>query len=469
MTLRASILAILGISVLTSSAHAADLLEVYQKALQADPQIREAEATKLATMEAKPQARAGLLPQLTAGGSIERSDQDINRTQLTAIVDENGVPTDVLVPVNINVKSKPTSSQYQVRLTQSIFRWDRWSALRRADKQVAQAEVDYKAAQQDLLSRVAQRYFDVLAAEDTLKAAQANMEAFARQLDQADKRFEVGLIAITDVQEARAARDQASADVIAAKRSLSTAQEFLREITGGEVADLAEPKDDIPLQAPAPADEEKWVAAALDQNLSVLSARLATDIAREDINAARSGHLPSIDLYAQRTGSTDRGDQVSRRGDSPGTRSPADGDTTIDSIGVQVTFPIYSGGAVSSEVRQRVYQHRAARERSERVARDTEREARDAYLGVLSEISRVQALRQALESSQTALQATEAGFEVGTRTTVDVLDARRRLFEAQTNYYRSRYDYILNVLRLKLAAGSLSVEDLQEVNGWLAH
>jgi outer membrane protein len=202
---------------------------------------------------------------------------------------------------------------------------------------------------------VAQRYFDVLAAEDTLKAAQANMEAFARQLDQADKRFEVGLIAITDVQEARAARDQASADVIAAKRSLSTAQEFLREITGGEVADLAEPKDDMPLQAPAPADEEKWGAAAVGQKRSVFYAPRATHIAREDINAARSGHLPSIDLYAQRTGSTDRGDQVSRRGDSPGTRSPADGDTTIDSIGVQVTFPIYSGGAVSSEVRQRVY------------------------------------------------------------------------------------------------------------------
>ncbi len=470
MTLRASILLALGVSVLTASAQGADLVEVYQQALQADPQIREAEATKLANMEAKPQARAGLLPQLTAAGSIERSDQDINRTQLSAVTDENGFPTNVVVPVNLNIKSKPTSTQYQVRLTQTLFRWDRWAALRRADRQVAQAEVDYKAAQQDLLSRVAQRYFDVLAAEDTLKAAQANLEAFARQLDQANKRFEVGLIAITDVQEARAARDQASADLIAAKRSLSTAQQYLREITGGSTVDtLAEPKDDMPLQAPAPADEEQWVSAALDQNLSVLSARLATDIAREDIDAARSGHLPSIDLYAQRTGSKDRGDQVSRRGDTPGSTSPADGDTTIDSVGVQVTFPIYSGGAVSSEVRQRVYQHRAARERSERVARDTERETRDAYLSVISEISRVQALKQALESSQTALQATEAGFEVGTRTTVDVLDARRRLFEAQTNYYRSRYDYIINVLRLKLAAGSLSVDDLQEVNGWLAH
>jgi len=469
MTLRASILVALGLATLAHSAQAADLLEVYQRALQADPQIREAEATKLATMEAKPQARAGLLPQLTASGSLERSNQDINRTQLTAIVGENGEPTNVLVPVNINARSNLNSSQYQVRLTQTLFRWDRWATLHRADKQVAQAEIDYKAAQQDLVARVAQRYFDVLAAEDTVKAAQATLEALSRQLDQANKRFEVGLIAITDVQEARAAHDQASADLIADKRALASAQEYLREITGGPVDDLAGPKDDIPLQSPAPEDVEKWVAAALDQNLSVLSARLATDIAREDIDVARAGHLPSLDLYAQRTASSDAGNQTSRRGDTPGTRSPADGDTTIDAIGIQITFPIYSGGAVSSEVRQRVYQHRAARERSERTARDTERAARDAYLSVISDIARVQALRQAVESSQTALQATEAGFEVGTRTTIEVLDSRRQLFQAQTNYYRSRYDYIIAVLQLRLATGSLSVDDLQEVNGWLVH
>ena len=469
MTLRASVLVALALATVTNSARADDLLEAYQRALQADPQIREAEATKLATMEAKPQARAGLLPQLTASGSLERSNQDINRTQLTAIIGDNGQATDILVPVNINARSNINTSQYQVRLTQTLFRWDRWANLRRADKQVAQAEIDYKSAQQDLLARVAQRYFDVLAAEDTVKAAEANLEAFSRQLDQANKRFEVGLIAITDVQEARAARDQASADLIADKRALSSAQGFLREITGGPVEALAGPKDDMPLTPPTPADEEQWVSVALDQNLSVLSARLATDIAREDIDVARSGHLPSLDLYAQHTASSDGGNQTSRRGDSPGLRSPADGDTTIDAVGIQITFPIYSGGAVSSEVRQRVYQHRAARERSERTARDTERAARDAYLSIISNISRVEALRQALESSRTALQATEAGFEVGTRTTIDVLQTRRQLFQAQTNYYRSRYDYIVAVLQLKYAAGSLSVDDLQEVNGWLVH
>ena len=177
--------------------------------------------------------------------------------------------------------------------------------------------------------------------------------------------------------------------------------------------------------------------------------------------------MPTIDIVASHGNQDYDGTQVSRSSVAEGESSPADESMTTDSIGIQVTFPIYSGGATSSRVRQRVYLHRAARERLERTARETERAARDAYLGVLSEISRVRALRQALESSRTALQATEAGFEVGTRTTVDVLDARRMLFEAQTNYSRSRYDYILNVLQLQLATGTLQLADLEEINGLL--
>jgi outer membrane protein len=310
------------------------------------------------------------------------------------------------------------------------------------------------------------RYFDVLAAQDTVDAADAALEAFSRQLQQANKRFEVGLIAITDVQEAKAAHDQAAAAVIAAKRSLATARELLRELTGESFDTLATPVDDMPLKSPNPENEEEWVRQALDQNLAVISARLATDIAKQDVRVARSGHLPSIDLVASRGDQDFTGDQVGRNQGGV-SRAPADQTQTTDSIGVQVTIPIYSGGATSSRVRQQVYLHRAARERLERANRETERSARDAYLGVLSEISRVRALRQALESSRTALQATEAGFEVGTRTTVDVLDARRRLFEAQTNYARSRYDYILNVLQLQFSTGTLDRADLEEINASL--
>ena len=461
MKLRAHILAACGISLFAQAAAGADLLEVYQRALQNDPIIREADANRLASRESKPQALAALLPQLEASGGYSKVDQEFSRTQLQRLAEDETE----LIPVTITTDSDTDGYQYSIQLRQTLFRWDQWAALKRADAEVAQAEADYRAAQQDLIQRTAQRYFEVLAAQDTVEAAQATQEAFSRQLEQADKRFEVGLIAITDVQESRAAHDQAVANVIQAKRALATAQELLRELTGEPFDTLAAPVDEMPLQSPDPESEEQWVTAALDQNLRVISARLATDIAKQDVRAARSGHYPAIDLVASRGDQDFDGTQISRSGaGDAGIESPADQSQTTDSIGIQVTFPIYSGGATSSRVRQRVYLHRAARERLERTARETERATRDAYLGVLSEMSRVQALRQALQSSSTALQATEAGFEVGTRTTVDVLDARRQLFDAQTNYSRSRYDYILNVLQLQLATGTLSGADLEDIN-----
>jgi outer membrane protein len=466
MTLRVRILAACGFSLFAGALHAADLLSVYERALQNDPQIREADANRLASRESKPQAVAALLPQFNASGSYTKDEQEVGQTTLI-----NSDPQDEnspLVPATISRDADGHTRSYDLTLRQTLFRWDQWAALRRADSQVAQAEADYQAAQQDLILRTSQRYFDVLAAQDTVDAAQATLEAFSRQLEQADKRFEVGLIAITDVQEARAAHDQAAASVIQAKRSLATAQELLRELTGESFDTLAGPIDDLPLEAPAPADEEQWVTHALDQNLRVVSARLATDIAKQDVSVARAGHLPSNDIVATRQDQEFDGPQVGRNAVGETTpRSPADQTQKNDSIGVQVTFPIYSGGATSSRVRQRVYLHRAARERLERTNRETERAARDAYLGVLSEMSRVRASKQALESSRTALQATEAGFEVGTRTTVDVLQSRRQLFDAQTTYSRSRYDYILNVLQLQLATGTLDRADLEKINAFL--
>ncbi|HEY7643370.1 MAG TPA: TolC family outer membrane protein [Steroidobacteraceae bacterium] len=466
MTLRVRILAVCGLSLVAGASHAADLLSVYERALQNDPQIREADANRLASRESKPQALAALLPQFSASGSYSKDEQNVGQTTLI-----NSDPNDEnspLVPATISRDADGHTKSWDLSLRQTLFRWDQWSALKRADEQVAQAEADYQAAQQDLILRTSQRYFDVLAAQDTVDAAEATLEAFSRQLEQADKRFEVGLIAITDVQEARAAHDQAAASVIQAKRSLATAKELLRELTGESFDTLAGPIDDLPLEAPSPADEEQWVTSALDQNLRVVSARLATDIAKQDVSVARAGHMPSIDIVASRQDQDFDATQVGRNAAGETTpRSPADQTQKQDSIGVQVTVPIYSGGATSSRVRQRVYLHRAARERLERTNRETERAARDAYLGVLSEMSRVRASKQALESSRTALQATEAGFEVGTRTTVDVLQSRRQLFDAQTTYSRSRYDYILNVLNLQLATGTLDRADLEKINAFL--
>jgi len=323
---------------------------------------------------------------------------------------------------------------------------------------VAQAEADYLAAQQDLILRTSENYFNVLAAQDTLESAQAAHAAIGRQLEQSEKRFEVGLIAVTDVQEAKAAFDSATAALIQAKRNLATTGERLRELTGDAFDELSKPGAEMPLAGPNPANADDWVRLAMEQNAQLISSRLSADITRHTLSSERGGHLPSLDLVVTRT---DFESETDITGTSAGQDITDSKDTTIS---LQVTVPIFSGGATSSRVRQAEFRHIAARERLERTARETERETRDAYLGVSSEMARVQSLKQAVESARTALQATEAGYEVGTRTSVDVLDARRRLFEAETNYSRSRYDYLLNVLRLRLAAGMLDAQGLGEVN-----
>jgi outer membrane protein len=444
------------------AAAAADLVAVYQRALQNDPQLREAEANRLAALESKPQALAALLPTVS-GTVIANKERDTGATnQAFSFTDvSTGKPIVVVEHQDFNGHTITHNHKYGVDLKENLFRWENWVALQRADAQVAQAEADYQAAQQDLMSRVAQRYFDVLASQDDLDAQQGALASVNRQLEQAEKRYEVGLIAITDVQEVRASHDSSAAAVIAAKRQVASAREFLREITGDLFDSLARPIEPFELANPDPVSEDRWVEMALQQNLSLVSSRLAADIARENVSSARGGHFPSLDLVASRY-------KISSDGTSTNSDGTPYGNSSVDqnqrSIGIQLTFPLYSGGMVSSQVRQAVYQHRAAKERVERVARQTEHDARDSYLGVLSEISRVKALRQAVESNTTALNATEAGYEAGTRTAVDVVESRRLWIQAQTDYSRSRYDYMINVLKLQQAAGILSEQSLNRLN-----
>jgi outer membrane protein len=455
-------LTVFALCVCATSAPAADLLAVYQRALQNDPQLREAEANRLAALETKPQALSALLPQLAGSGLVTR-EHDIGQSTITQPLTSPPGPV-LLQTYPFDGRIATTTHKYGVDLKQNLFRWENWVALKRADAQVAQAEADYQAAQQDLMARVAQRYFDVLGAQDDLEAQQVALVSIQRQLDQAESRFQIGLIAITDVEEARAAHDTGAAAVIAAKRTLASTQELLREITGDPFDWLARPIEPFELANPDPVSEDRWVDMALQQNLALVSSRLAADIARENIGAARGGHFPSLDLVGSRYKLTTNGLDSFTDG------TPAGG-TTLNqnqrSIGLQLTFPIYAGGMVSSQVRQAVYLHRAAKERVERVARQTEHDARDSYLGVLSEISRVKALRRAVESNATSLRATESGYEAGTRTAVDVLQSRQLWIQAQTDYSRSRYDYMLNVLKLQQAAGTLSQQSLERINSLL--
>jgi outer membrane protein len=436
---------------------AASLLEVYQQALQSDPRIHEAEARRLAALEAEPQARGVLLPQLNFSGDYTKLEQSSSRAE-----DFPGIGIETFTS-----DSSFDRTRWQLEVRQTLFRWDQIVGLRRADKLVAKAESDREAAQQDLVVRVGQTYFDVLGAEDRLTSLHANRQAIARQLEQAKQRFEVGLIAITDVQESQAAYDQSVADEIAAKRSLATAREFLREITGAYVGALSAPGDEFPMRAPTPLSEKDWVDLALSQNLILISSRLDEKLARDEISFRRSGHYPTIELVAN-TGEDDSPGEIrSDLAPDPNVFTTADRKFTQDSIAIQFSVPLFSGGSTSSRVREAVYLHRAAREQLQRVTRETERQTRDAYLGVLSEMSRVEALEQAVRSSRTALEATQAGFDVGTRTIVDVLDSQFALYRSITLFYQARYDYLMNVLRLKQAAGSLQIQDLEEIDQWL--
>ena len=436
--------------------NATSLIDVFEDALVNDPLLKEALANKEAISESRPQARSLLLPQINASGSY--SDSDINGRSTFQQKTSIGTVTNTT-----GFLQESETTQWDVSIRQTIFDFGAWMNLKKANKTVAQAEIDYLAAEQQLMVRVATAYFNVLAAQDTLESEQAARQAIEKQLDQSRKRFDVGLIAITDVQEAQAAYDQSVANEITAKRNLATSKESLRAITNNYPSNLLKPDDGLPLIMPNPQSETDWVNTSLEQNLSFLSAQLGTEIARSEVKVQRSGHFPTIGVQAQKRDTN----SDSFRSDSGGDFNPADTENINEGIGVQVNIPIFSGGQTSSRVRQAVARHRASKEKLERVGRETTRNARDSYLGVISGIATVKALQQSVKSSAIALQATEAGYEVGTRTTVDVLDARRRLYSSQRNLAISKYDYLKNIIQLKQAAGTLSKDDLTQINDWL--
>lgn len=444
---------------LTTQVSAQDsLLDVYQRALMNDPAIREAEASYLATAEVKPQARSQILPTLTLG--VNRS-HSFNDTEVRS----GAIDPITGFPLGSRQQSEQDATGYRISLTQSVFDWSRYKTLQQADKQVVQAETTFRAAEQDLIIRVATAYFAVLGAEDNLASAVAQRDSVSRQLEQAQRRFEVGLIAITDVQQSQAGYDDAVAAEIEAQRQLSSSYEQLREIIGEVVQDLASPTDDLPLLTPEPANEDEWVRAALDANLTLQASRLAADVANDEIAIQKGSRLPTLNLTANYNDDEQNSVQTLFRNlveVTPSTRLPEG-----RSWNLALTFPIYTGGLTNSRIDQSVLRHRVAQNTLERIARQTERQTRDAYLGVVSQIARVRALRQSVESNRTALRATEAGFEVGTQTTVDVLAAQRLLRVAETSYSASRYQYMLNLLALKRAAGSLSEADVQQIDSWL--
>ncbi len=434
-----SLLVFAAMSLGSATASAGDLASAYQQARSSDPQFRSAEAARLAAQEAKIQSRAGFLPQLNFSATASKSEGESTVRDTGATID-----------------SDSSSRGYSLSLTQPLYHRNTYVNNKIADAQISQAEADYQNAQQSLILRVSEAYFGVLAAQDNLAFARAEKEAIARQLDQTKQRYEVGLIAITDVHESQAAYDSAVAAEIVAENRVNNAREILREITAANIAELASLQTETPLVTPDPADIEAWVTRALEQNLRLASLQQQVSVAQQTVESARSGHYPTLDLQAQH-----------RYTDEQKFTSSTLEDITDTTISLQLNVPIYQGGATSSRVRQTRHQLTQAQEGYEQQRRLIERTTRSAYLDVAASISRVKALQQALLSSQSALDASEAGLEVGTRTTVDVLAARRETFRAQSNLAQARYDYILGTLRLQESAGMLNEEDVQMVNAWL--
>ena len=422
-----------------SGAQAEDLLEIYQLALQNDAQLRAAMANRDSALEALPQAKAQLLPSVSLSSDANLVRTDVNSSSSSSALTDN--------PNNY------ATAGLSLNLTQSIYRKAYNVQLDQADRQIAQAEVTFAAEEQNLIIRVAQAYFNVLSAEDSLEFARAENAAIARQLDQAKQRFEVGLIAITDVHEAQAAFDQSRADLIQAENALDNAREAQQEIIMQVVDDLAPLAAELPLNPPQPQNPEQWAETAQTQNLSLQAANYGVDIARLNIDLQDSGDSPTLDLVG------------SHSLDVSNNENGTDLHTTV--IGLQLNLPLYTGGAVTSRTRQARFDYEAAQQTLDQQRRSVNRSVRDAYRGVMSSISRVEALKASTISAQSALEATAAGFEVGTRTMVDVLNAQRDLFSARSNYAQVRYDFILNGLLLKQATGNLSTEDLKQVNGWL--
>ena len=420
------------------AAHANGLVDVYTIAKSKDTEIREAEANYNAAAQARPIARASLLPQVSL--NAETSDNDLDTRGQTFGVSG--------ADVNFN------SHGYGLRLTQSLYNHEFYVQLRQSKNTVAKAQVVLDDSKQELILRVTELYFNVLAAQDDLKFATAEKDAINRQREQAEKRFEVGLVPITDVKEAQSSYDSAVAREIDAQIALELSLDALAVVTGDRITDLKTLSSRMELIRPDPDSVDDWINSALNQNLALLINEYDTKIAKQEIKRNQAKHLPTLDIVASYN-DTDTGGLTGSR------------QTEDSRIGLELNFPIFEGGRTHYQTKESQYLYRAALEAHERIRRETTRDTRDAYHNVVAGISRVGAFGKAVESAEVAAEATEAGFEVGTRTSVDVLLALRSVFQAQRDFSRSRYDYLLDTLRLKRSTGTLQPDDLLQIDAWL--
>lgn len=426
--------------------HATDLMDIYQQALDNDPLFKQAYSTYMSSSEAIPQARSALYPQMGIKAQIARNYENV-------------------VTADGSLVSTYNSNYWQVNSSQALFNYQAWSQVQQAKASVKAAQATFNDAAQNLILRTASAYFQVLLAKDTLNFAEAKKRANKRQFDQAEQRFKVGLDAITSVYEAKAAYDQSVAQVISSRNNQINQNENLRKLTNHVYEHLSPLRDSrIPLVKPEPDNVTEWVNTGLRQNYKLFSAKYRLLSSRENIKTQSSASWPTIALQGNAI-QTHIQSNINSTDSTTSFFVPFK--QTTASLAVAMNFPIFQGGLVEAKTRQAQYDFQTSSQQLEQTYRDVEVNSRIAFNTIIDGISKVKADRQTIISQQNSLESTEAQFQVGTRTMVDVVNAQQRLFEAQEQLASDQYNLINAFLNLKYLAGTLNVNDIEEINSWL--
>ncbi len=444
-------LALLGIA-WSSASHAETLAEIYQQALQNDHKFKAARAAYEAGRENEKIGLSGLLPQIN--GEVSWQETETNELGFEPGLDE----LDMLTEEAVDRTTETTTSGYKVSLTQPLFDMGAWHSYQSGKLRRKVADAQLKTAQQALIIRTAEAYFDVLRAIDNFETARAEENANSHQLEQSQKRFEVGLTAITEVHETQAAYDNSLARRLLAEGNVGIKFEALEVITGQAYRSVSPLKPHFPISPPSPSNRKEWVDFATQNNFSLAAASLGAEVLRQIANQSKAAHYPKLTgniSYSDTNRDTTRGSAIT------------DIDTDGPSFGVTLSIPLFAGGGISASRRQAANNYLEAKENYLQTQRDIIQQARSLHLTVLTDVATVKARKQAIKSNQSAVEATKAGYDVGTRDLVDVLVAQRSLYTAQSNYSDALYTYVLNTLKLKQVAGLLTEKDISELDAWL--
>ncbi|HUH36853.1 MAG TPA: TolC family outer membrane protein [Spongiibacteraceae bacterium] len=444
-----------------ATAQADTLRDIYELALKNDAKLKVAEATYKANLEIENQTFSALLPQVTGEASYRDSDTDTNNIGVLS----NPTPPPDFNLGRISTNLDTTTKSYGVSVTQALFDMSAWFDFKRGKQISKQAEAQFAYDQQDLIVRTAEAYFNVLRELDNLQASRAEERAAQRQLEQTQQRFDVGLIAITDVHEARAVYDNTVVRRLTDEGNVGTAYEVLTLLTNQPHSNLWLLNKDFPVVSPDPSERGDWVQFALANNYALQAAIYGEEAARQHASSRKMEHLPTVTGAFNYADDTVDGSRTSRPGSLFSTPPDSDSESTVWSINLQV--PLFTGGRISSQRRQAYEQYNASLQQRIDTQRTVVQSTRALHILVNTDVERVKARRQAIVSSESALEATQAGYEVGTRNIVDVLEAQRVLYQAIRDYANARYDYVVNLLKLKRQSGILNPQDIYALDNWL--